>query len=167
MGAGIGWARIRSLVNENQNQIKILKGEMIHVDDTATTLTAAQSGATVFWTHASAHNVTLPAATAGMSFKFVLSAGSAHAHYILSQTDDEIYGKARVVSTTSDQFAVQVVLEGSAVDKIHLRKAGNAALGGDAGDTVELTCVEDGLWVCNADLVTTHANPASIAVLTD
>ena len=132
----------------------------------ARTLTAAESGAIIHWTHSSAHNITLPAAVVGLNFEFVLLAGAAANHHILSQSADKIFGKVIVNSTADDDSAVQVVLKGSAVDKVFMHKTG-ATSGGDAGDTVKLICCEAGYWVCNANLISTNANPSSIATLTD
>ena len=85
----VGWARIRSLINENANQVgpKVLR---ITQCTAATTLTAAQSGTTVYWTHGSTHDLTLPTAVVGLNFKIVLVAGAAAAHNIVSQTNDKI-----------------------------------------------------------------------------
>ena len=132
----------------------------------AKTLDATDSGAVIHWTHGSAHDITLPAATVGLNFEFILLAGAAANHHIVSETSDVIFGKAVVLSTTADQFLTQVVLKGSGKDKVFMHKTG-ATSGGDAGDTVRLVCAEEGYWVCQADLITTHANPASVAVLTD
>ena len=164
----VGWARIKSLNNENQNQLKLKLQQqisLVHNVTTNHTLTAAQSGATLFWTHGSAHDITLPAATAGMHFKFVLTVGSAHANHIVSQASDKIYGKVTVGTTNAaDKVATQGVLKGAAVDKIKLH-ATTTTLGGNVGDVIELYCYEDGYWNCDARLHLTGGNPGSIAVL--
>lgn len=161
----VGWARIRSLINENTNQLKIRTAQLKAVT-AATTLTADDSGAIIHWTHGSAHDITLPTATVGLHYTFVLVAGAAADHNLVSQTADKFYGKAVVNSTTADQFLVQVVLKASALNKVFLHKTG-ADSGGDAGDTVVVTCVEEGYWTTTANLVTTHANPAGLAVFTN
>tara|TARA_R110000824_G_scaffold357053_3_gene544392 strand:- start:885 stop:1388 length:504 start_codon:yes stop_codon:yes gene_type:complete len=165
MGAKrIGWARIRSLINENDNQLKILREEVVSVS-AGTTLTAGQSGAVVHWTHSTAHDCTLPAATVGSNFKFVLLAGAAAEHRIIAAGSDGIYGKAVVTGTTADKISVQVILKGAAKESVTMHKT-TTTLGGDAGDTVELSCVEAGYWVCNANLIVV-GNPGTIAVIAD
>ena len=165
----VGMARVKSLINENVNQLKIFKQQQISLVHDVTDnheLSADQSGAVLFWTHGGNHDITLPDAVAGAHFKFVLKVGSAHNNHIVSQTADVIYGKVFVASTTADNTAVQVVAAGAGKDKIKLH-ASDAALGGNSGDTIELYCYEDGFWTCEANLVTTAANPSSIAVLAD
>ena len=159
----VGWARIRSLINENNNQVgpKLMR---ITQCTAATTLTAAQSGTTVYWTHGSTHNLTLPAATVGLNFKFVLVAGATAAHNIVSQSNDKIYGKVVVTKAgNDDKNSTQVVAKASAVDKVKLHKS-TASLGGDAGDTIELVCIDEGFWTCTASLVST-STPSGTAVL--
>tara|TARA_R100000315_G_C5224948_1_gene136190 strand:+ start:257 stop:757 length:501 start_codon:yes stop_codon:yes gene_type:complete len=159
----VGWARIKSLINENANQLGPKVARITQVT-AATTLTAADSGTTVYWTHSSAHDVTLPSATVGLNFKFVLVAGAGAAHNIVSQSSDKIYGKVVVTkAAASDKNATQVVLKGAAVDKVKLHKS-TTSLGGDAGDTIELVCIDAGYWTCTASLVST-GNPGSTAVL--
>jgi len=97
---------------------------------------------------------------------FVLKVGSAHANDIVTQTADVVYGRVTVISTTDDNTAVQVIAAGAGKDKIRL-KSNSSTSGGNAGDTIELYCYEDGFWTCEANLVTTHANPSSIATLAD
>ena len=122
-------------------------------------------GAVLFWTHGSAHDITLPDAKAGMHFKFVLTVGSAHAQNIVSQASDKIYGKVTVTkSAGNDKNGTQTIARGgSTVDKIKLH-ASTASLGGNAGDVIELYCYEDGLWTAECRLSST-SNPSGTAVL--
>ena len=159
----VGWARIKSLINENANQLgpKVMRITQV---TSATTLTAAESGTTVYWTHGSTHDLTLPAATVGLNFKVVLVAGATAAHNIVSQSSDKIYGKVVVTKAGSDdKNSTQVVLKGSAVDKVKLHKS-TTTLGGDAGDTIELVCIDAGYWTCTASLVSS-GTPSGTAVL--
>ena len=163
----VGWARIRSLINENNNQMKFKSAQVVHVNNTATTLTAAQSGATVFWTHGSAHNITLPAATAGMHFKIVITAGSNHAQNIAADSGDGFYGRVVVATTNAaDKVAMQAVAKGSAKDYIKLQQ-NTTTKGGSTGDVINLWCLEDGYWNVDALLHCTGGNPGSIATLAD
>ena len=162
----VGLARVRSLINANANQMKFQKKEVVHINQTATTLTVAQSGITVFWTHGATHNITLPAAKSGMNFKIILTVGSAHAQNIAAASGDGFYGKVYVVkSGASDKNATQTVVKASATDYIKLHN-GTTTLGGNAGDVIDLVCLTDGFWVVDARLSST-GNPGSTAVLTD
>ena len=163
----IGWARIRSLINENANQMKTKIDEVYHVNNVATTLTESQSGATVFWTHGSTHNLTLPPATPGMNFKIILTVGSAHTQNIVDAAGDSgFYGKATVTKSAAAPFSsTQNVVKGSAKALVKLH-TGTTTLGGNAGDVIELVCLEAGYWLVEARLSCT-GTPASTAVLAD
>ena len=165
----VGMARVKSLINENVNQLKLNKQEqiaLVYNDTSNHTISADQSGAVLFWTHGGAHDITLPAATAGMHFKFVLAVGSAHANRIAAASGDGFYGKVTVTkSAGTDKNATQTVVKGSAKDFISLHTS-TTTLGGNAGDVIELWCYEDGYWNVDARLSCT-GNPGSIAVLTD
>ena len=166
----VGMARVKSLINENINQLKIRLQEsidLVHSDTSNHKLLAGQSGAKLYWEHGGNHDITLPEAKAGMEFTFVLKVGSAHANHIVTQSDDKIYGKV-VVNTTNaaDKMAMQQVLIGSAVDKVKLH-ATTTSLCGNAGDVIVLRCLEDGYWTCDARLHITGGNPSSTAVLAD
>ncbi len=169
----VGLARTQALIENLKRELSMgantsLAGleRPIKLVTAATTLTAADSGKIIHWTHSSAHDITLPAATVGLSFTFILLAGAAAAHNIVTQTDDVIFGKVVVNSTTDDKVATQVVLKAAGKDKVFMHKTG-ATSGGDAGDVVTLVCAEAGYWVCNANLITTNGTPSSIATLTD
>tara|TARA_R110002020_G_scaffold43145_8_gene125702 strand:- start:104 stop:610 length:507 start_codon:yes stop_codon:yes gene_type:complete len=163
----LGHARIRSLINENLNEIKVRNKDILAVTTTKT-LAASDSGATVYMTkNGSGYTVTLPAAAVGMSFKFVVAAGGAANHFLTCAGSDGIFGKARVISThATHDSAVQEILKGSAKDKVFLHSTG-ATSGGRVGDVVELTCIEAGYWILEARLYTSHATPASIVTMQD
>ena len=167
----VGLARTQALIENLKRELQMnnstFKGtnEKIVSVTAATTLTKEQSGAVIHWTHSSAHDITLPTATVGLNYTILLLAGAAANHYIVSAASDKIFGKAVVLDNADDKLATQVVLKGSALDKVHMHKTSNNT-GGDAGDTVRLTCCEAGYWVCEANLLTT-GTPTSIATLTD
>ena len=163
----VGWARIRSLINENQNEIKVRNTDIVAVTTTKT-LVANDSGATVYMTkNGSGYTVTLPAATVGSSFKFVIAAGGAANHYLTCAGSDGIFGKSKVTTTNATtDTAVQEILKAAAKDKVFLHSTG-ATSGGRVGDVVELTCIEAGYWILNARLYTSHATPASIVTMQD
>jgi len=83
MAKRVGWARIRSLVNENTNQMSI--SHVRYVSGTETTsLTAEQSGQTILVGAAAAGLAadtifTLPAAANGLTFRFVYAGNAADA----------------------------------------------------------------------------------------
>jgi hypothetical protein len=164
----VGMARVKSLINENVNQMKIFKQEQISLVHNVTsnhTLTEAQSGAVLFWEHGGAHDITLPDAKAGMYYKFILKVGSGHAQNIVSQANDKIYGKVFVsTNNAADKCSVQTLAKGSAVDKVKLHST-TTTLGGNIGDVIELYCYEAGFWTCDARLTVSGGNPGSTAVL--
>lgn len=69
----VGWARIRSLINENQNELR-RRNVGVRTLTSDTTLTAADSGKVIVMDTSGAKvDVTLPAVTeAGLNFKFCL-----------------------------------------------------------------------------------------------
>ena len=168
----VGWARIKSLINENGNQLKIFKQQqiaIIHSDTSNHILTAAQSGATIFWTQGATHNITLPAAAVGMHFKIVLTVGSNHAQNIATTGSDKFYGKVVVVraaGVADDKNSSQMVLKVSAQDHVKLRDRG-AALGGNCGDVIDLWCFEAGYWNVDARLSLAIGNPSGTTVILD
>jgi len=160
----VGWARIQALINENQNQMKFRNVQYKAVSS-ATTLTAADSGAVIIWTHsASNHDITLPAATVGLNFKFIIAVGHAAAHDINCAGSDEVYGRVTVMSTTANKTDTQAVAKGAGDTTISLHES-TVTLGGDYGDVIELVCVEDGYWLCNALLHLSTGDPSGTAVL--
>ena len=164
----VGWARIKSLINENQNELKLRNTQVIHVNDKATTLGAGQSGATVFWTHGTTHNITLPPAQPGMSFKLILTVGAAAAHNVSGSSGDSgFYGKATVTKSgaSDEETSTQNVVKGSMTALVKLHKS-TAALGGNTGDVIDFICFEKGYWVVDARLSNT-STPASTAVFAD
>ncbi len=165
----VGLARVKALINDNQNQMKFQKKQIVHVNNTATTLTDSQSGATVFWTHGSTHNITLPATKVGMHFKIVLVVGSNHAQNIATTGTDTFYGKVVVVRAAGgadDKSSCQTVAKGSSQDHLKLRDRG-ATLGGNTGDVIDIWCLDDGFWTVDARLSLTQGNPSGTAVIAD
>ena len=162
----VGMARVKSLTNENVNQLKFQYPEVIHISGTRTLL-ASESGATIAWSLGSAHHITLPAAEVGRRYSFIIYAGSNSNHTIITQTADKIHGKAFVAkSAAADSCNTQNVAKASGVDKVHWD--GNATThGGLAGDTCELICVEKGYWVANVLQSTTGTVGGTVAALAD
>ena len=162
----VGMARVRSLINENVNQLKRNKQQILECNGAPLELTAADSGATVYWTHsAGQHDITLPKAEVGMSFKVIVAVGHAAEHTIFCDSADEIIGKVNVMSSTANKCASQIANKSDNFKEINLH-ATTTTLGGDIGDIIELNCLEEGHWTCSAVLTLRTGNPASIAVLT-
>ena len=68
----VGWARIKSLINENQNGLR-RRNVAVRTLTSDTTLTAADSGKVIVMDTTAQVDVTLPAVTeAGLNFKFCL-----------------------------------------------------------------------------------------------
>jgi len=75
----VGWARIRSLINENSNQLKIRNEQVISVGAGETkVLTADDSGALVYLGGAGVATATLPAVAAGLNFRFYATSARVH-----------------------------------------------------------------------------------------
>ena len=86
----IGWARIRSLINENNNQINIRKPRYVSGTETAT-LTLDQSGQTILVGAAAAGLAadtvfTLPDAAEALYFRFVYVGNAADAQDFMVST---------------------------------------------------------------------------------
>tara|TARA_R110000824_G_scaffold109494_1_gene257122 strand:- start:879 stop:1391 length:513 start_codon:yes stop_codon:yes gene_type:complete len=165
----VGWARIKSLINENQNQLKILKPQIIAVSGTRL-LAASESGATVVWTLGTNHHITLPSATVGLKYTFIIQKASNDAHTIVTQTADKIYGMATLTRAgfAADKTSAQSVEKAGAagIDAVHFDANVNAK-GGGAGDKVELVCVEAGYWICTAHLTLVGADPNATLTILD
>jgi hypothetical protein len=75
----VGWARIKSLINENSNQLKIRNEQVISVGAAETkVLTADDSGAIVYLGGAGVATATLPAVAAGLNFRFYATSAQVH-----------------------------------------------------------------------------------------
>ena len=160
----VGWARIKSLINENSNQLKLLYPQIIAVS-ADTTLTAAQSGATIMWTLGTAHHITLPTAAVGMRYDFVIETGAANGHTIITQSADKIHGCAYLLEAgTVTQCNAQVLEDGAGVDKVHW-KSDSTTHGGGAGNTCTLICVEANKWVATVHQTTSGTVAGAITPL--
>lgn len=160
----VGWARIRSLINENTNQLKMLHPQVIEVSDTRTLL-ASESGATIAWTLGSTHHITLPDAKVGLRYDILIQKGADAAHTIISQSADKIHGSAIVGEhDTLGGCNSQFIAHGSGVDKVHW-KADGTARGGSAGDTCSLVCVEEGKWTASIRQTTSATVAAAVTPL--
>ena len=129
----VGWARIKSLINENGNQLysKYVRIKTVTAD---TTLTADDSGSIIMMT-GNGIDITLPAAVAGMKFTII-------------QTENWSTTDNTVVAVAGDFMTGQVAgpdavaaNNGDGADDITCTFEGDTA----AGD--QITLVSDGtLW---------------------
>ena len=117
----VGWARIKSLINENANQLKQRRYEFATIS-ADTTLTAADAGKILAVNGASALEVTLPRATsAGLWFRFILSDNSNHVDILQGNSADDFVGSVMGVSAKDTATASDV----------KIRFASGTALAGD------------------------------------
>jgi len=169
----VGWARIRSLINENTNQIKIRNNQVIAVSAT-TTLTAGQSGATIFWDASAATTIlTLPAAAPGLNFKIILK-DAVHTDddcRITVTAGDCFYGVITVASPSqrnvvAGQNVSYDTATGTPGSYDYLNFSPDAqTTGGASGDVLHITAVDGDAWHVRALLSTTNSAPQSVATI--
>ena len=168
----VGWARIKSLINENQNQIKIRNDKVVAA--TTATLTADQSGATILWDASAAGTIlTLPAAATGLNFRIILK-DTVHTDddcQITVTAGDCFYGvitvqspsQRNVIAGQSVTYDTATTTPGS-YDYLNFSPDSNAT-GGLSGDVLHLTAVDATAWHVEAFLHTAGTAPASVAVI--
>jgi len=155
--------------NKADNAIDYGKSSVIVVDADRT-LTAAESGSTVF-VNAAAVSVTLPAAEAGLNFKIILGVETTAGADLLAASGDCFFGVVRLFSDTADQVGVpQQISHATAVASAGSYDtmdfvADTATIGGMAGDCIEVVAVDGTAWHASCDLTTTQNNPGTVAVI--
>ena len=164
----VGMARVRSLINENNNQISRKKRRIIACNGTRT-LAASESGSTILWSKGTAHNITLPAAEAGLNYKIVIKVGSNNEHKIAAASGDCFFGQVVVFDNADDKHAIQTVTYAAATGTVgdfdHIKLDGNANdTGSGAGSVIELECIDGTAWRVTASLMTS-GTPSSIAAI--
>ena len=87
--------------NAVDNKIQDGRHEVLYTEESVT-LTAAQSGATVF-VNAAAKVVTLPAAKAGLNYRVILGVDTTAGAKISAASGDCFFGQIKVLSTTDDK----------------------------------------------------------------
>ena len=158
--------------NKYDNKADNAKMDVI-VTSGATTLTAAQSGSTVF--HNSANTaITLPAAKAGLNFKIILGIESTSGCNILTASNADCFFGVIPISSddTDDQFGVSqkvthaVAIAAPASYDAMKFVAATATIGGVAGTCITLTCVDDVAWHVAIPYHATSANdPDDLALI--
>jgi len=155
--------------NKADNAIDAGKSSII-VASVDTTLTAGQSGSTVFCKAADI-SITLPSAKAGLNYKIIWGIATTAGADILAASGDCFFGVIGLGSTTADQRGVpQIITHAVAVatpsdyDTMDF-VAATATIGGSAGDVVDLVAMDGVAWHARAELTTSNANPGSVAVI--
>ena len=158
--------------NKYDNAADNVKGTVI-VTSGATTLTAAQSGATVL--HNSANTaITLPAAKAGLNFKIILGIESTSGCNIVTASNADCFFGVIPLSCedTDDQTGVAqklthaVAIAAPASYDAMKFVAATATIGGVAGETIWLSCIDDVAWHVAIPYHATSANdPGDCALI--
>ena len=131
----VGWARIRSLINENANQLKTKYEQQLSAS-AATALNAGNSGVIVLM--GSGQDITLPTAQAGLSYTFTWA---------------EDNGAASTITATTPNFLAGAIQEhvGAKTHNHHGNGSSNLVLtlgtAIAAGDTVQMHS-NGTLWFC-------------------
>ena len=124
----VGMARVKSLINENVNQLKRRNQEIISVGAAETkVLTAADSGALVYLGGAGVATATLPAVAAGLNFRFYSTSAQAH---IINGGASKIQGSYMHSANKGTHAHVAIA------DTSSLELATNPAI----GDFINLSC---------------------------
>ena len=122
----VGWARIKSLINENANQLQPRRTQYQTISSD-TTLTMADSGGVIGCNGASAVEITLPNPDdqAGASFRFHLTDNTAHVDINVDAGTTEFVGSVKGLSSgdtavSSDTYVRFVASTAVAGDYIEL-----------------------------------------------
>lgn len=157
---GLGYSR-------SGNTITIGRGdETMNAVSGDTTLTAADSGNTYHLDLFSGLDITLPSATPGMVFKFIIkSVTGAGNSQIVAATGDYVYGKAVVTSNAATgQSRVQTQAKDQSVNIIALSPSASDS-GGNIGDVIEVLAVDSTDWLVNANLTTSSSTVVAVDVM--
>jgi len=148
------------------------------VDNVITTtavrvLTAGESGSTVFVNHA-ARLITLPAAAAGLNFKFVLGIDATSGMNIVTATAaDHFFGTIPLTCSDTDEQVGQAqeldyataVAAPASYDAMKF-VAATATIGGLAGTMISVYCIDDVSWHVDIPNHMTNANdPGQCALI--
>ena len=134
----VGMARTRSLVNENLNQLKLRNEQIISVGAAETkVLTAGDSGALVYLGGAGVATATLPAAAAGLNFRFYATSAQVHiingGASVMQGAYHHNTGATTIVRVANDPDLILRLLDGGA-QGVHVPRVNTAS---DAQTVVE------------------------------
>jgi len=121
-------------------------------------------------TSLSGGTIVLPTAAAGRFFRVFVDKSSTTAININAASADYFYGGITVVSTTDDKTAVQTVTRATASGAVASNNqltldADSATTGGAEGSFLDLTCYDASGWFVSGNVITSNANPGSIAII--
>jgi len=103
----VGWARIKSLINENQNQLK-LRNKVVRTLTSDTTLSESDSGSIIVMDTTAQVDVTLPAVAAGLNFHFCLKNSTTQSD--IAATTSVILGNMGATGGTAISMAGQTIV---------------------------------------------------------
>jgi len=158
----IGLARVEALLENLKREInwstttqKNFKTSVVLSGGGATTLTAADSGATCVFDTAAASTFTLPDPELGMSFTFVSTITATGDHEVIAGTDDHgFFGGCLIMNTTADQTnAFSAATDGNN-DYITMN---GSTTGGIAGSMIHVSAILGAsaakCWAVHATLI--------------
>ncbi len=140
----VGWARIKSLINENANALQHQK-RATKTTTADTTLTKADSGKVIFLNGGTTHDVTLPSAETGLTFTFILVDATADVDIVQADAAEDFVG---CITAHNGKDTAE-----AADTKIIFDQSGGAAV----GDWVTLTCYNDDDWYVQGNSNTSAA----------
>ena len=101
----------------------------------------------------------------GTDHALIQETGAAAGHTIITQSADKIHGMAVLTETgTVTQVNTQSLEDGAGVNKVHFKSDGTA-VGGQAGNTCRLVCIEKGKWVATVHASTSATVGAAVTIL--
>lgn len=109
-------------------------------------------------------DIILPSAGGGLRYKFYIQSNSSAGFRIVTKSpQDHVFGRATVMSTTSDKTDVQV--EEKSGNDVNLTFIPDSTQkGGNAGDTIECIAVDDIDWLVVANLTTSGTSVSNVNV---
>jgi len=155
-------------VSRSSNTITVQQSSStINIVSAALVLTGASSdsGSSYFVNAASGtFDITLPSAGAGLRYKFYIQANTSAGFRIVTKaSSDHVFGRATVMSTTSNNSDVQV--SEKTEDKNNLTFIPDSTQkGGNAGDTIECIAIDDTDWLVVANLTTSGSTVTGVNV---
>ena len=107
--------------------------------------------------------IVLPTAVAGLTYIFyVIDADSNNWEIATQNASDELFGKALVQSTAQDAMAIQNASQGDGYTSVVFNSSASHT-GGNVGDVISCTAINDTSWFVRCCLSTQNTNPTSIA----
>ena len=154
----VGWARIRSLINENTNALKMTK-RVVETISESKTLTESDSGTLFTTTGAAARTITLPPALTGLEYEFHFGATFTGTFAIHAASSADTF-QGVISHHDKDHLGTVVALnENIDTDGWNFPAAADYRLTLDAdtdgrfiGGWVKFTAVSDAIWLLQGSL---------------